>query len=121
MLSFPSSLRVFIALEPCDMRAGINTLHALVASKLAEDARSGAVFAFSNKRRSLLKVLHWDGSGMWLMTKRLEQGTFFWPRSTEPEQTKMELTPQAFHMLTDGIDMHGAKPRAWYERGKRVS
>ena len=116
MLSFPGSLKIFIALDPCDMRAGINTLHALVADKLKEDSRSGALFVFSNKRRRLIKVLYWDGTGMWLMTKRLEQGTFFWPRATDPQQMKLELCPEAFNMLTDGIDMHGAKPRGWYER-----
>lgn len=118
MLSFPGSLKVFIALDPCDMRAGANTLHALVADKLKEDSRSGALFVFTNKRRCLLKVLYWDGSGMWLMTKRLEQGTFFWPRAAEPGQTKLQLLPEALAMLTDGIDMHGAKPRGWYERGR---
>ena len=70
MLSFTGSLKVFIALEPCDMRAGINTLHALVADKLKEDFRSGALFVFTNRRRRLIKVLYWDGTGMWLMIKR---------------------------------------------------
>jgi transposase len=70
----------------------------------------------TNKARRLLKVLYWDGTGMWLMTKRLEQGTFFWPRATDAQQSKLELRPEAFSMLTDGIDRHGAKPRGWYER-----
>jgi transposase len=116
MLSFPGSLKVFIALDPCDMRAGMNTLHALVADKLKEDARSGALFVFTNKRGRLIKVLYWDGTGFWLMSKRLEAGTFFWPRAVDPGQTKLELVPEAFAMLTDGIDMHGARPRGWYER-----
>ena len=116
MLSFPGHLKIFIALDPCDMRAGVNTLPALVADRLKEDSRSGTLFVFTNKRRRLIKVLYWDGTGMWLMTKRLEQGTFFWPRATDPGQTKLELRPEAFAMLTDGIDMHGAKPRGWYER-----
>ena len=116
MLSFPGNLKVFIALDACDMRAGINTLHALVAEKLKEDSRSGALFVFTNKRRKLLKVLYWDGTGMWLMTKRLEHGAFFWPRATDARQTKLELRPEAFAMLTDGIDMHGARLRGWYER-----
>lgn len=118
MLSFAGSLKVFIALDACDMRAGINTLLALVTDKLKEDSRSGTLFVFTNKRRKLLKVLYWDGTGMWLMTKRLEQGAFFWPRATDSQQTKLELRPEAFSMLTDGIDMHGAKPRGWYERGR---
>ncbi len=116
MLSFTGSLKVFIALDPCDMRAGVNTLHALVADKLKEDARSGALFVFTNRRRRLIKVLYWDGTGMWLMTKRLEQGTFCWPRATEEGQAKIDLKPEALAMLTDGIDMHGARPRGWYER-----
>ena len=67
MLSFTGSLKVFIALDPCDMRAGINTLHALVAGKLKEDSRSGALFVVTNKRRRLIKVLYWDGPacGLW--------------------------------------------------------
>jgi transposase len=117
MLSFSGSLRIFIALEPCDMRAGINTLHALVVDRLKEDSRSGSLFVFGNKRRRLLKVLYWDGTGMWLMCKRLEEGTFFWPRAAQEGQSKLQLTPEAFAMLTDGIDMHGARPRGWYERG----
>ena len=116
MLSFAGSLRVFIALDPCDMRAGINTLHALVGDGLKEDAKSGALFVFTNKRRRLLKVLYWDGTGLWLLTKRLEQGTFCWPRCATEGQTKLALKPEAFAMLTDGIDMHGARPRGWYER-----
>jgi transposase len=146
MLSFPGSLRVFIALDPIDMRAGINTLHALVAERLKEDVRGGALFVFSNKKRRLIKVLQWDGTGLWLMmsrsprkglrqtersearrappprggggVNRLQQGTFFWPRSAEAGEIKMELKPEAFAMLTDGIDMHGARPRGWYQRGR---
>jgi transposase len=117
MLSFAGSLRIFIALDACDMRAGVNTLHALVGDRLKEDSRSGTLFVFTNRRRKLIKVLYWDGTGMWLMTKRLEQGTFFWPRAAQEGQVKLELRPEAFALLTDGIDMHGAKPRGWYERG----
>ena len=55
---------------------------------------------------------------MWLMTKRLEEGPFFWPRAAQEGQKKLELVPEALAMLTDGIDMHGAKPRGWYERAR---
>jgi transposase len=113
MMLFPGSLRVFIALEPCDMRSGINTLHALVADRLREDTLSGVLFMFINKRRRLLKVLYWDGTGIWLMTKHLEQGMLYWPQAAEDSQTKLELAQEALHMLTGGIDMHGAKPRCY--------
>jgi transposase len=119
MLSFAGSLRVLVALEPCDMRAGFNTLQALVSEKLREDIKSGALFVFTNRRRSRIKILYFDGNGLWLLTKRLERGTFSWPRAAEAGKTKMHLAPEAFALLTDGIDMHGASPRGWYEREKK--
>ena len=70
MLSFTGSLKIFIALDPIDMRAGINTLGALVAGRLKETAQSGALFVFTHKHRRLIKVLYWDGTGMWLMMKQ---------------------------------------------------
>ena len=116
MLSFPGSLKVFLALEPCDMRAGPNTLAALVSERLKEQARSGALFVFTNRRRRLLKMLYWDGTGLWLLSKRLEQGTFFWPPVSEAGQTKLRLAPEALAMLTDGIELRGTRLRPWYER-----
>ena len=116
MLSFAGSLKVFVALEACDMRKGFNGLHALVTEKLQEDPRSGALFVFTNRRRSRLKILCWDGTGWWVCTKRLEQGTFSWPKSTEAQATKLRLSPEALALLTDGVDLRGPRLRAWYER-----
>jgi transposase len=117
MLSFTGGLRVFLAVEPCDMRKGFEGLHALVSERLKEDVRGGALFVFTNKRRTRLKVLYFDGTGLWLMTKRLEEGTFAWPKSEDMGSAKLALRPEAFAMLTDGIDLRGAKMRPWYERG----
>ena len=117
MLTFTGSLKVFVALEPCDMRRGHNGLLALVGEKLKEDIRSGALFVFTNKSRRLLKVLYWDGTGVWLLCKRLEKGTYSWPRSAESGAEKLKLTPEAFAMLTDGIDLRDGARRPWYERG----
>lgn len=116
MLSFTGALRVFLAVEPCDMRKGYEGLHALVSEQLKEDIRSGALFVFTNKRHTRLKVLYFDGTGLWLMAKRLEEGTFSWPKAEEIGSGKMALRPEAFAMLTDGIDMRGAKMRPWFER-----
>jgi transposase len=116
MLSFSGSLKVFVALEPCDLRRGHNGLLALVAEKLKEDSKSGALFVFTNRRRRLLKMLYWDRTGLWLLSKRLERGTFSWPQSAEPGAVKLNLTPEALAMLTDGIDLRDGARRAWYER-----
>ena len=64
MLSFAASLKVFVALEVFDMRKSFTGLHALVTEKLAEDPQSGALFVFTNRRRSRLKILCRDGTGL---------------------------------------------------------
>ena len=116
MLSFTGALKVFLAVEPCDLRKSFNGLHAIVTEKLKEDPRAGALFVFTNRRRTRLKILFFDGTGLWVCTKRLEEGSFSWPRSVEPDTTKISLTPEALSMLTDGVDLRGAKLRPWYER-----
>jgi transposase len=84
--------------------------------RLGEDPRQGSLFVFSNRRHTRIKILCWDGTGLWVLTKRLEKETFSWPRNFDPQITKMSLTPQALAMLTDGVDLRGGKLRPWYER-----
>jgi transposase len=116
MLSFSGSLKVFLAVEPCDMRKGFNGLYGLVSERLGEDPKTGALFVFCNRRKTRLKVLCFDGTGLWVLTKRLETGTFNWPKSSDSGKAKLKLTPEAFAMLTDGVDLRGARMRPWYER-----
>lgn len=115
MLSFPGNLKVFVAVEPCDMRKSFNGLHDAVDAKPLEDPKSGSIFAFTNKRRSLLKILYWDRSGLWVLAKRLEKGTFAWPKGTEIREGKLRLTTTALAMLLDGIDMRHGCERPWYQ------
>jgi len=116
MLSFSGSLKIWVALEPCDMRKGFEGLAALAGEKLGGQIKSGALFVFGNKRHNRLKILYWDGSGLWIMTKRLEEGTFSWPKAAEAGQSRLILKPEAFALLTDGIELKGAKMKPWYER-----
>ena len=116
MLSLTGSLKIVVALEPCDMRKGFNGLYGLVAQRLQEDPRAGALYVFSNRQHTRLKMLYFDGTGLWLLTKRLERGTFSWPRSAEANASKLKLTPEALALLTDGVDLRGAQLRPWYER-----
>src|SRR2546428_2919896 len=71
--------RIFVALEPVDMRQSFNGLYARVQTVLREEPTSGHWFVFTNKLRNRLKILFWDGSGLWVCAKRLEKGTFGWP------------------------------------------
>ena len=54
--------------------------------------------------------------GLWLLIKRLGKGTFSWPRVIDPQSVKLKLAPEALAMLTDGIDLRGARLRPWHER-----
>jgi len=116
MLSFSGGLKIFVALEPCDMRKSFNGLHTAVREKLHSDPLSGALFLFCNKKRNLMKILYWDGSGLWVLAKRLEKGTFSWPASASGQKDKIALTPQALAMLTDGIELKDGMTKAWYEK-----
>ncbi len=73
-------LRVTVASKPVDFRKGMDSLAALVMLALASDPFIGDVFVFRSKRSDRLKVLVWDGSGLCLVTKRLEAGAFTWYR-----------------------------------------
>ena len=115
MLSFNSSLRVYVALEPCDMRKSYNGLSTVVREQLQDDPLSGAAFLFTNKRRNLIKILLWDGTGFWVVMKRLEKGTFSWPKSLDTKSRKLALKPTALAMLADGIDLRDGMRRLWYE------
>ena len=114
MLTFPSALRIFLAVEPVDMRQQFNGLWAQAEQKLQENPRLGAVFVFTNKDRNRLKMLYWDGTGVWVFAKRLEKGRFSWPVGSDA--TKLSLTPPALTMLLSGIDLKDGCQKAWYER-----
>lgn len=114
MLTFPSALKIYLAVEPVDMRKAFNGLWVVAEQKLREDPRQGALFVFVNKDRDRLKMLYWDGTGVWVFAKRLEQGRFTWP--TGSDRTKLSLTPEALAMLMAGIDLKEGCRKAWYER-----
>jgi transposase len=116
MLSFSGGLKILVALDPCDMRKSFNGLQALVSEWLKEEVKEGTLFVFSNRRHTRLKILYWDGSGLWVLAKRLEVGTFSWPKAMEPGESKLRLKAEALAMLTDGIDLRRGKMRPWYER-----
>ena len=114
---FPEGqVRVHIYGRPVDMRKSFDGLHAEVINRLGEDPRGGAVFAFINRSRNLLKLLHWDGTGLWVHAKRLERGTYRWPKPADAKNGKLSLEPAALAMLTDGIDLRDGVRRAWFER-----
>jgi transposase len=111
---FTRGLRVCLAAGPADLRRSFEGLALLVKEALKEDERSSQIFVFTNKRRDRIRLLYWDGTGLWLMTKRLEQGTFAWPQVPDGA-AKIQLRSEALEMLLSGIDLKGARMRPWYE------
>jgi transposase len=117
MLTFNGNLKVYVALRPCDMRKSFNGLSEVARSTIGIDPAGGAAFLFTNKRRNLIKILYFDGSGYWVVAKRLEKGTFSWPADIEGGRERITLKPTALAMLTDGIDLRDGLRRPWYEHG----
>ena len=110
MLSLSTSTRIFIAIDATDMRKGFDGLCGLVSSKLQQDPLSGALFLFVNRRRDRLKILYWDGDGLAIWYRRLEQGTFQLP-SCEQEATAVQIKSDELTMLLRGIDYTNVKRR----------
>jgi len=101
MIAVPAGMRVLVATKPVDFRRGADGLVALVRETLGHDPFSGTVFVFRSKRSDRVKIVAWDGSGLVLFWKRLEQGTFRWPPITDGA---MRLTSAQLAALVDGMD-----------------
>jgi transposase len=111
MLSLSPATRIFVALEPVDMRQSFNGLAAAVQAVLAQDVLSGHLFLFTNRRKTRVKAIYWDGTGLVVYAKRLERGRFGWPTGDGASRT---LRPEELTLVLHGID---GRPRAhWYRR-----
>lgn len=85
MMHLTHDTRILVAVEPADFRKGLDGFVALCQSALAQDPRSGTCFVFTNRSHTLVRILAYDGTGFWLMTKRLSKGRFSrWPSAGEP-------------------------------------
>ena len=115
MFGFGPATRIYLAPGATDMRKGFEGLYGLVRDQLQCEPLSGHVFLFANARRNRLKLMVFDGSGLWVCAKRLEKGCFRWPESGEG-QTKITLTHEELAMLLGGIDLGQARRRPWYRK-----
>jgi transposase len=105
-------VRVLIAVKPVDFRKGMDGLAAMVKEELRTDPFSGVIYVFRAKRADRVKLVFWDGTGTVLVSKRLGEGKFRWPRI---EDGLMRLSPAQFSALFEGLDwtrVHGRRVRA---------
>lgn len=115
MLTLPSSVRVYVATSPCDMRKQFDGIAALVESQLGQDPRSGHLFVVFNKRGDQVRILFWDRSGYCLLSKRLERGAFRLPWEREESQGYVEMEAAELALVLEGIDLKGARRRKRWE------
>jgi transposase len=94
-------VRVLVATKPVDFRKGMEGLAALVREAMGSDPFCGAVYVFRAKRADRVKLIFWDGTGMVLVSKRLEDGKFRWPRV---EDAVMRLSAAELQALLEGLD-----------------
>ena len=99
----PRGVEIFVGIEPIDLRWGFERLSGLELERIGRDARRGALFVFFGKRRTALKVLFFDGTGMCLFYKRLDAGTFRVPAARNEGDLTFELKERELDDLLDGI------------------
>lgn len=109
MIGPGTDARILVATRPVDFRKGPDSLAALVKAEYGANPFSGGVYVFRAKRSDRVKLVWWDGTGLYLMAKRLEQGGFRWPGIRDGV---MRLTAAQLGALLEGLDwrrLHGGR------------
>ena len=115
MFGMGAATRIYLAPGATDMRKGFNGLYGLVRDQLLCDPLSGHLFLFSNAQRNRLKIIFFDGTGLWVCAKRMEKGRAYWP-AVDQTQRKVVLSQEELTMLLGGIDLAQTRQRNWYRR-----
>jgi transposase len=113
MLSLGAATRIYLAAGTTDLRKSFEGLYGLVRDQLLCDPLSGHLFLFTNAQRNRLKLLFYDGSGLWVCAKRLDRGRFHWPEGNR-ESVKVVLTSAELALLLGGIDLRQTQRRRWH-------
>ena len=134
MIALGATTKVHLLAGATDMRRGFDGLYGLARGLLEADPLSGHVFGFCNKGRDRLKLLYWDGSGLWVCAKRLDKGRFVWPdviadadeprsaaasspasaQGGRPPSRHVVMSQTELAMLLSGIDLQTSRQRAWH-------
>jgi transposase len=113
LLTQPISAPIYLVLDPVDMRCGMERLSTWVQNTLGARPCEGSAYVFRNRRAQLLKVLMWDATGVWLAQRRLHQGRFVWPTTSE---ARVVLTLAQWRWLVTGVDwqrLSATQPGHW--------
>lgn len=113
MLTLAPTVKVYLARGTTDLRKGFDGLAGAVRELMSQDPASGHLFVFRGRRRHLVKILYWDGSGFWVLAKRLARGTFAWPAVDDDRQV-VELRADQLSALLGGVDLDRTTWRTWW-------
>jgi transposase len=125
MLSLPLPVRVYLCLEPTDMRRSFDGLCRMVRDFVGADPLSGDLFVFRSKRGDRVKLLYWLGDGLAIWYRRLEEGTFVFPKMAATSGLSwsrtvgtqgLEIRANDLAMLLDGVDLASVKRQKRYQR-----
>jgi transposase len=105
--------KIYVALGATDLRKGFDGLYGIVRDQLGLEVRTGHLFLFCNARRNRLKILYWDGTGLWNCAKRLERGCFSWPVAQD-QSDPVTLSHEELSLLLGGIDLRRTRQKDWY-------
>ena len=114
MLNLSELVRIYVCLAPTDMRKSFDTLATLVRDWLGYDPLSGHLFVFRSRRGDRVKLLWWDRDGLTLYYRRLEEGTFRFPTSDDPQARSIEVSSQELSLVLWGIDPTSVKRQKRY-------
>jgi transposase len=115
MFGFGAATRIYVATGAIDMRKGFNGLYGIVRNCLAMDPESGHLFLFSNAKRDRMKVIFFDGSGLWVCSKLMQGGRLKWPQADGTGE-RVQLSSEEFSLLVAGIDLTQTHRRKWYRK-----
>jgi transposase len=115
-LFFSERLRYFVYRGACDMRKGFDSLSGVVRNEYKMDPHAGDVFVFFSRQFNKVKLLHFQGDGFAIFSKRLERGTFEMPQ-TESGSPAVEITGDQLQFILKGIVLSSVKKRVRYQHG----
>jgi transposase len=115
VIILPSSVRVYVAVEPVNLRKSFEGLSNEVRSVVGKDPLSGHVFCFLNRLRTMVKLLMWTRGGYTIVHKRLERGRFTFVADVKPGATSVSIDADELAMLLEGIDARAARRSPRFE------
>jgi transposase len=107
MIALSAGVRIVVARRPVDFRNGLDGLAALVQQALRENPFAGDLFVFRAKRADRVKIVTWDGTGLVMLWKALDEGAFKWPPISDGV---MKLSPAQLSALLEGLDWTRVHP-----------